>query len=277
MNGTGRSSGSTSVNDVTGKINQAVTSGQQTNAARGANTVVTNKETDAPEQRESFAPGDTSADAGIPRQMPLFSEADGTGASQQPQGASSSSSANGPAASSASPAGPAPTGSKVDLDPQTASLLNGDGVDDAWFQAADKAKAAASAGSSTASDPTGASAAGGGGGKQPPTSNTPWPPGMGPNGQPGNFGSPVGGPPYGTAGNTFTDYATRQKAIQDDLNQAQTIYMQMAADRYKWMSTMMRIWQDMRTSVLENILGATKNMVTQFEKIQDGFIQLLES
>jgi hypothetical protein len=125
--------------------------------------------------------------------------------------------------------------------------------------------------------PTAAGNGAGGGGNG---VNTPWPPAAGGNNggqQPGNIGSQLGAGQYGTAGNTFTDVATRQKAIQDDLNQAQTIYMQMAADRYKWLSTMQRIWMDMRTSVLENILGATKNAIQNMEKIQDGFIQLMES
>jgi hypothetical protein len=40
------------------------------------------------------------------------------------------------------------------------------------------------------------------------------------------------------------DVAQQQARMQADLNEAQEIYTEMAQDRYRWISTMQRMWQD---------------------------------
>lgn len=72
----------------------------------------------------------------------------------------------------------------------------------------------------------------------------------GPGGQqPG--GQQPGGPggPGGTPSNSETDKANRNKAMQDDFQQAQTIYMQMAMDRQKWMAQIWKILQDTQNEI----------------------------
>ena len=57
--------------------------------------------------------------------------------------------------------------------------------------------------------------------------------------------NPPGNPP------SAIDLAAKQKAAQDDMQQAQTIYMQMAADRQKWLMKMWEIIQDTQTKMME--------------------------
>ncbi|MFP4497435.1 MAG: hypothetical protein ACLFQV_04425, partial [Vulcanimicrobiota bacterium] len=47
-----------------------------------------------------------------------------------------------------------------------------------------------------------------------------------------------------------TEAAQKQKAQQDDLLQARTIYMEMAAERQKWMAKMWQILQDTQNAIM---------------------------
>ena len=72
--------------------------------------------------------------------------------------------------------------------------------------------------------------------------------GSGGPGAPGGPGGPEGPTPGPgqPGGMSQTEYWTRQKAIEDDANQARTIYMQIAADRQKAMVKMFEILQSTR-------------------------------
>jgi hypothetical protein len=67
---------------------------------------------------------------------------------------------------------------------------------------------------------------------------------------PGNQPAPA--PPPSTPA---SDAAQRAKVMQDDLQAAQSIYMQMAADRQKWLMEMWKILQDTQTAIF-NIIQA---------------------
>jgi len=58
-------------------------------------------------------------------------------------------------------------------------------------------------------------------------------------------------PPQGSSSGTATDAANKAKSIQDDLQQANTIFMQMAADRQKWWAQVMKILQDTQTEIFK--------------------------
>lgn len=69
---------------------------------------------------------------------------------------------------------------------------------------------------------------------------------------------PPGNPPNTPPGNppSAADIAAKQKAVQDDMQQAQTIYMQMAAERQKWLMKMWEIIQDTQTKIMEIMEGS---------------------
>ncbi len=73
----------------------------------------------------------------------------------------------------------------------------------------------------------------------------------GPGQTPPGGGTPNNGGPQGPSGTTYTEAAQKAKEMQDDLQQARTIYMQMAADRQKWMMKMWEILQDLQTSIMD--------------------------
>lgn len=50
---------------------------------------------------------------------------------------------------------------------------------------------------------------------------------------------------------SYTEAANRAKAAQDDLQNARAIYVQMAADRQKWMMKMWEILRDLQTQIME--------------------------
>jgi len=86
----------------------------------------------------------------------------------------------------------------------------------------------------------------------PPPATEPAPPGGAP--PPGDPSQPAPqpGPPPATPA---ADAAQKAKMQQDDLQAAQTIYMQMAADRQKWLMEMWKILQDTQTAIY-NIVEA---------------------
>ncbi len=57
--------------------------------------------------------------------------------------------------------------------------------------------------------------------------------------------------PPGNNPPSAADIAAKQKAVQDDMQQAQTIYIQMAAERQKWLMKMWEIIQDTQTKIME--------------------------
>lgn len=65
---------------------------------------------------------------------------------------------------------------------------------------------------------------------------------------------PGNGPPNNPP--SASDIAAKQKAVQDDMQQAQTIYAQMAAERQKWLMKMWEIIQDTQTKIMEIMEGA---------------------
>ncbi|MHB2020776.1 MAG: hypothetical protein ACYCW6_27880 [Candidatus Xenobia bacterium] len=96
-----------------------------------------------------------------------------------------------------------------------------------------------------------------------------------PSGQAGANGSTL--PPGAAAAPTssYTDQATRQKAVQDDLQQAQTIYMQMAADRQKWFMRWWQIMQDLQTSIFETIQGVAQRRQQAQYKASQAWSQVM--
>lgn len=64
-------------------------------------------------------------------------------------------------------------------------------------------------------------------------------------------GSPAPAPPGAPTTTPATDAATKQKAVQDDLQQANQIYMQMAADRMKWQQRILAILADLQTEIFQ--------------------------
>ena len=56
-----------------------------------------------------------------------------------------------------------------------------------------------------------------------------------------------------------TDWATRAKAAQDDADQANTIFQQMAAERQKTMMEIWKIWQDLQTSIFQMMQDTMAN------------------
>ena len=70
-------------------------------------------------------------------------------------------------------------------------------------------------------------------------------------GSPGNIPGNGEQPPS----SQYTEAANQQKLRQDDLQNAQTVYMQIAADRQKWMMKMWEIIQDTQTKMMEIMEG----------------------
>lgn len=90
-----------------------------------------------------------------------------------------------------------------------------------------------------------------------PPANTP-PPANDPGAPPTE--PPANTPPMPTPA---SDAAQRAKQMQDDMQAAQTIYMQMAADRQKWLMEMWKIIQDTQTAIFQII----QSVVLQREKV----------
>lgn len=85
----------------------------------------------------------------------------------------------------------------------------------------------------------------------------------------GEAGSaPAGGPQGPAAGSTSaTDAANKAKSYQDDVNQANTIYAQMAADRQKWYMRMWQIMQDTQTEIMSIVQQVLQNRAKTMDKI----------
>lgn len=99
----------------------------------------------------------------------------------------------------------------------------------------------------------------GGPGQAPP--GEPGAPGQTPPGQqPGQPGAPVSETP-------MTDAANKAKMAQDDMQQARSIYMQMAADRQKWMMKMWEILQDLQTQIMEIMQGVAMRRAAKMDAI----------
>lgn len=64
-------------------------------------------------------------------------------------------------------------------------------------------------------------------------------------------GSPAPAPPGVPSTTPATDAATKQKAVQDDLQQANQIFWQMSADRMKWQQRILAILADTQTEIFK--------------------------
>lgn len=108
-------------------------------------------------------------------------------------------------------------------------------------------------------------AGGAGGGSTPP----PTPPGGGE--VPPSPGGPAGPPP----GTSQADAARNWQQYQQDQQQVQQIWMQMAADRQKWMMEMWKILQDTQTKIYEIMESAILYKAQTADKVNQMWSQVI--
>jgi hypothetical protein len=77
----------------------------------------------------------------------------------------------------------------------------------------------------------------------------------------------TGGSPTPPSATPATDAANRAKSYQDDINQANTIYAQMAADRQKWYMQIWQIMQDTQTQIMSIIQQVLQRRAAVMDKI----------
>lgn len=90
--------------------------------------------------------------------------------------------------------------------------------------------------------------------------------------------NPTGGTGTGTtpaSGGPQTQAATAAQAAQNDAQSANTIWMQMAADRQKWMMQMWQIWQDTQTAIMQIIQQVALNRAQVEEKMMAAWDSLI--
>lgn len=78
---------------------------------------------------------------------------------------------------------------------------------------------------------------------------------------------PGAGHPGGPSSNTSADTAHKQKEIEDDYQRAQTIYLQMAMDRQKWMAQMWKLMQDTQNEIMNIMQDVALRKAASMDKI----------
>jgi hypothetical protein len=67
----------------------------------------------------------------------------------------------------------------------------------------------------------------------------------------------------------------RSKAQQDDAQQANMFFQQMAADRQKWMMELWKIWQDTQTKIFEIMQSVVLNRAQVQDKMAEKWAAVL--
>lgn len=92
--------------------------------------------------------------------------------------------------------------------------------------------------------------------------------GVPPGGIPPGGQVPGGQTPQGASQpSSHTEAAMQQQTHQNDMQQSQTIFMQMAADRQKWMAKMWEILQDTQTQIMEIMQGVAVRRAASMDKM----------
>ena len=76
-------------------------------------------------------------------------------------------------------------------------------------------------------------------------------------------------------GSSATDAANHFKAVNDDLQNAYTIYAQMAANRQKWMMKLWEILQDLQTSIFEIIQSVILRREQAMDSVHKAWVRAI--
>ncbi len=95
-------------------------------------------------------------------------------------------------------------------------------------------------------------------------------------GIPPGGGVPPGATPTPAPGSSHTDTAINQQRIQSDMQEARTIYTQMAAERQKWMMRMWQIMMDTQTKINEIIQSVALNRAKKSDEIAQKWIAVIQ-